>query len=156
MIPYYFFPRKYAQTEVRGIFQEGIGTLRNKPYNGADLSKHRILLSSEITVNSQRCWYLRVLNERVIATCSCYSNHCQKFVHFYLFSHFELFLPTNTHSPNTCSHLHYVLTTCSPPFYFISLSPFTPSLNHCEYRRSQFGELSKTGAIYSQGSSPGT
>ena len=29
------------------------------------------------------------------------------------FSHFELFLPTNTHSPNTCFHSRYDLTTCS-------------------------------------------
>ena len=41
---------------------------------------------------------------------------CQKFVRFYLFSsHCELFLPTNTHPPNTCSHFHYDLTTCSLP-----------------------------------------
>ena len=31
------------------------------------------------------------------------------------FSHFKLFLPTNTHSPNTCSHFRYDLTTCSLP-----------------------------------------
>ena len=36
------------------------------------------------------------------------------FVSIY-FSHFELFLPTNTHSPNTCSHFRYDLTTCSLP-----------------------------------------
>ena len=35
---------------------------------------------------------------------------------FYLFSHFELFFPTNTHFPNAYSHLHYALTTCSLPF----------------------------------------
>ena len=37
------------------------------------------------------------------------------FVSIY-FSHFELFLLMNTHSPNTCSHLRYALTTCSLPF----------------------------------------
>ena len=36
------------------------------------------------------------------------------FVSIY-FSHFELFLPTNTHSPNTCSHLRYALTMCLFP-----------------------------------------
>ena len=58
-------------------------------------------------------------------------------IHSFLsyFSHFKLFLPTNIHSPNTCFHLHYVLTTCSPPFYFILLSPFTPSPNHCKHHQ---------------------
>ena len=36
------------------------------------------------------------------------------FVSIY-FSHFKLFLPTNTHSPNICSHFRYDLTTCSLP-----------------------------------------
>ena len=34
---------------------------------------------------------------------------------FIYFSHFKLFLPTNTHPPNTCSHFRYDLTTCSLP-----------------------------------------
>ena len=41
---------------------------------------------------------------------------CQKFVRFYVFSHFELFLPMNTHSSYTCFHLHYAPTTCYFPF----------------------------------------
>ena len=29
--------------------------------------------------------------------------------------YFKLLLPMNTHPPNTCSHFHYDLTTCSLP-----------------------------------------
>ena len=33
-----------------------------------------------------------------------------------IYFYFKLFLPTNTHPPDTCSHLRYDLTTCSLPF----------------------------------------
>ena len=59
---------------------------------------------------------------------------CQKFVRFYLFFHFKLFLPMNIHP-----------FTHVAPLYLISFSPFTPSPNHWEDKQSQFKHLSKTG-----------
>ena len=75
---------------------------------------------------------------------------CQKFVCFYLFSHFELFLPMNTHSSYTCFHLCYTPTTC----YF----PFIPFHFHHSHQVRTIENTSKVGSriyqrqqsIYSQ------
>ena len=80
---------------------------------------------------------------------------CQKFIRFYLFSHFELFLPTDTHP------LTHVLT-------FAMLLPHVSSpLSYCIFTIHTKSEPSRTPAksiqtsikdrsIYLQGSSPGT
>ena len=64
------------------------------------------------------------------------------FVSIY-FSHFELFLPTNTHPPNTCSHLRYDLTTCSLPFISFRFHHSHQVRTIANNQRSRFGQSTK-------------
>ena len=83
--------------------------------------------------------------------------HCVRnsFVSIY-FSTSNSFLPTNTHPPNTCSHFHYDLTTCSPPLISSRFHHSHQVQTVANISKVDSKDLPKTGAIYSQGSSPGT
>ena len=77
------------------------------------------------------------------------------FVSIY-FSHFELFLPTNTHPPNTCPHFRYDLTTCSLPLISFRFHHSHQVRTVANTARSIRRSIEEQEAIYSRGSSPGT
>ena len=109
--------------------------------NSFFLSEIHSFLSIFLTLNS---FFPRTVRNSFVSIC------------FYLFSHFELFLPTNTHPLNTCSHFRYDLTTCSFPlisFRFHHSHQVRTIVNISEVDSK---DLSKIGTIYSRGSSPGT
>ena len=84
---------------------------------------------STMSVRPENLWALASVLKRVPGSATCWPyalfggvahpQSCQKFVCFYLFSHFKLFLPTNTHLP-----IHVFTFAMLPPHVLSPLSYF--------------------------------